>query len=343
MKNKLHTTSRKAWGAMLREIENAKKCVYLEMYIFETDTTESYDFLRILMKKAAQGIKVIIVADAFGSKNLQKEAEKLRNVGIEILFFSHWLRHIHRKVLIIDERTAFIGGVNIGKRFENWNDLHMQVVGKIAKRILKSFSYTYEMSGGKDDAVLAWRKKKFSYKLKFWLVEHIPAKNIHTLRSHYTERIKNAKKNIRIATPYFAPPRWLISLLDDATRKGTEVEILIPEKCDSYLASRINLYYMEKFHSLRIKILLTDKMNHSKLLIIDDEEALVGSQNLDLLSFKLNTEAGIFFKNQKLVSNVLEAYNGWKKDSFLFVPNNYKKGALDYAIAILAKLFFPIL
>ena len=343
MKSKLYTKSTEAWDAMLGAIDQAENSVLIEMYIFEADTAESHDFLGKLKRKSSEGVKIVIVADAFGSKLLQKEADDLRGSGIEIIFFSHWLRHIHRKILVVDGRTAFIGGVNIGKRFENWNDLHLRLGGAIVKRILKSFAYTYEMAGGKDEFVLAWRKRKFSYKLRFWLVEHLPSRNIHTLRRHYAERILGAQKCVRIVTPYFAPPRWLISLLDDAIRRGIGVEILVPEKSDFPFADRINFHYMEKLHPLGIRPFLTKEMNHAKLLIIDDEEALIGSQNLDPLSFEINVEAGIFFKDKALIKELLDTYQNWKNDSVEFVPGRYKKRIVDYAIVLLVKIFYPVL
>ncbi|KKW06926.1 MAG: Cardiolipin synthase [Candidatus Moranbacteria bacterium GW2011_GWE1_49_15] len=344
MRSKLYTKSTKAWDAMIKAIEAAEKSVYIEMYIFENDMAQKHDFWGKLKKKAAEGVRVVVVADAFGSSNLKNDTSRdIEKSGIEIIFFSHWIRRIHRKILIVDENIAFIGGVNIGKRFALWNDLQIRLQGKIAKRLLKSFAYTYEMAGGKDEKILDFRQRKISYKLKFWLVEHLPIRNIHTLRRAYEKKLTGTEKSIFVVTPYFAPPRWLISLLDDAVRRGARVEVLVPEKSDSPLADRINLHYMEKLHSLGIFFFLTKEMNHAKLLVIDEKEALVGSQNLDLLSFELNSEAGIFFKEKILVDEILEIYNNWKEDSTEFVSGQYEKKLTDYAIAALTGLFRPVL
>lgn len=344
MKYKLYTTSLKAWDAMISSINQAKKSIYLEMYIFENDTVASHDFIGKLKQKALNGVKVAIVADAFGSSLLKKEiTHSMKQAGIEFIFFSNWLRHIHRKVLIIDEKIAFVGGVNIGKRFTHWNDLQLKIGGAVVKRILKSFAYTYEMAGGKDENILKFREGKFRTKLKFLLLEHWPTKNIYTLKDHYIEKITNAQKSIRIVTPYFTPPRWLISLLDDAIRRNVNVEILIPKKVDLQIMDLLNYRYIRNLHPLGIKFFLSETMNHSKVLIIDEEEGLIGSQNIDLLSFQLNSEVGIFFKEKKILQELSEIVTEWKNNSIEYEPSHYKMTFMDYTVLGIMKILHPIL
>lgn len=344
MKYSLYSTSIRAWDAMLMAIDQAKKSIYLEMYIFIDDTGKNHDFIGKLKRKASEGVRVVIVADAFGSKELRKETVKeIRETGVELIFFSHWLRHIHRKVLIVDEKIAFIGGVNIGKRFAQWNDLQLKVRGRITKTFLKSFAYTYKMAGGKDIRILNYSKRKLATKLRFWLIEHWPAKNIHTLKNHYIEKISQAKSSIQITTPYFTPPRWLISLLDDAIRRGISVEVIIPEESDLSIINRLNYRYMYNLHQLGIRFFLTKEMNHSKLLIIDGEEGLIGSQNLDLLSFRINSEVGIFFRDRRIMRDLGKIIDQWKADSIKFEPAKYKMQTIDWILLTLLKIFKPIL
>lgn len=344
MRYRLYTTSLKAWDAMLSAIQQAEKSIYLESYIFDDDTRESHDFIGWLEKKAENGLRVIVVVDSFGSKALKNKIEKINQRSkIEFLFFSHWLRHIHRKVLIIDEQIAFVGGVNIGKRFRHWNDLQLKLTGKIVQRFLKSFAYTYAMAGGKNSFVLIYRQKKFAKKLKFWVLEHWPIRNIYSLKRHYIEKINSAQKSILIATPYFTPPRWLISLLDNATNRGVKVEILIPQKVDLKIMDLLNYRFMANLHPLGIHFFVSSAMNHSKLLIIDQKEALIGSQNIDLFSFSLNNEIGVFFRNKKLLHKLLDTVALWKKQSQIFRPQEHQMKLIDYFILAILKIFRPIL
>ncbi|MEI7425896.1 MAG: phosphatidylserine/phosphatidylglycerophosphate/cardiolipin synthase family protein [Candidatus Moraniibacteriota bacterium] len=344
MKYSLHTTSWKAWDAMLRAIDGAQKSIYLEMYIFIDDTNKRHNFIEKLKAKADSGVRVIVVADAYGSKILKEEIAKDNNKSaIEFIFFSHWLRHIHRKILIVDEKIAFVGGVNIGKRFKYWHDLQLEIHGKIVKNLLRSFAYTYTMAGGKNKKILNYREKKLIVKLKFWLLEHWPTKNIYTLKKHYIEKISAANSLIQIATPYFTPPRWLIALLDDAIRRGVVVEILIPKKVDWQIMNLLNFRYMHNLNSLGINFYLAKTMNHSKLLIIDKAEGLIGTQNVDFFSFQLNSEVGIFFREKKLLHELEQVILNWKKHSTKFEPKKYKMRISDYIILALLKVFRPIL
>ena len=300
MKYQLYTTSIRAWDAMLAAIKKAQESICIEMYIFLDDTGLEHDFIGALTQKSLEGVRVTIVADAFGSKNLRKKTiKKLREAGVEIIFFSHWLRHIHRKILIIDEKISFIGGVNIGKHFTTWDDLQLKLGATLSRNLMRSFAYTYAMAGGKNELILAYREKMFGQKFQNWLIEHWPIRNIYTLRNLYMENISKAEKNIRMVTPYFTPPRWLISLLDSAAGRGINVEIIIPKKVDWRIMNRVNYKYMHDLHKFGVHFYLSEKMNHSKLLIIDDSHGIVGSQNLDHLSFSLNNELGLFFKNKK--------------------------------------------
>lgn len=344
MKYRLYTTSWKAWDAMLFAIRHARRSIFLEMYIFLDDTRESHDFIGALREKAREGIRVVVVADAYGSKPLRKETiEDLRFDGVELLFFSDWLRHIHRKILVVDEKTAFMGGVNIGRRFAHWNDLQVRLAGRIVGRILQSFAYTYEMSGGQDVKILAYRDQKFPTRVRLWFIEHWPLRNIYTLKDYYIENIARATKTIRIVTPYLTPPRWLVSLLDTAVQRGVHVEIIIPRKADWVIMDRINYRYADKLTRLGIKIHLSRNMNHAKLLLIDDDAGLLGSQNVDIFSFQINAEAGIFFRNRRLVRELSSVIESWKQDAVRFDSEHYRMSLLDYAVLTLLKLLHPIL
>jgi cardiolipin synthase len=329
---------------MLSAIEQAKKSIYIEMYIFLDDTSASHDFAGQLKKKAREGVRVIIVADAFGSSALKPESiQNLKAAGIEFIFYSNWLRHIHRKIMLVDEKIAFIGGVNIGQQFSKWNDLHLRLTGRVVKPILKSFAYTYGMSGGQDKKILQNREKKFASKLRFWMIEHSPVRNIYSLKDQYLEKITAAQSSIQLVTPYFTPPRWLIALLDNARQRKVRVEIIIPKKTDLPFIDRINHRYMYNLSRTGINFFLTPQMNHAKILLIDQKIGLIGSQNLDHLSFSFNAEAGIFFEEKGLIKELSQTITDWKIEADPFHPKKYKMKAVDYLILILIKIFNPIL
>jgi len=344
MKYKFYTTSEKAWDAMLETIKNSQKYIFLEMYSFVHDI-ETNKFFESLKEKAKSGVKVKIIIDSFGSRGLNsKIIEEIKNAGVELLFFSYFLKRTHKKILAVDDRTAYLGGVNIHKLFQKWNDLQLRVTGPVAKKVARSFARTYQMCGGKDVFVLDYLdKKKFLRKSKLWFLEHGQLGEKSRIKKHYKERIGLAKEKITIVSPYFAPRRWLIGALHQAILRGVNVEIILPKKTDLWISDRVNYYYLLKFYSLGIKFYLQKEMLHAKAMIVDGTEGFVGSQNIDLLSFDYLLEAGMFFTNHKMVAELNQIIQNWKNNSTLFDPKMYKKTWLDRIIAPVIRVFQSII
>lgn len=345
MRYKLYTKSSSAWSAMMSEIKSARKSIYIEMYIFLLDTDGKYDFVSALKEKAVAGVKVVIVADSRGSSELKASIiEDLKSVGIEILFFSDWLRRTHRKIFIIDERISFLGGVNIKKSTSNWHDLSIKIVSPmLTKNILRSFAYTYKMSGGKDQYLLRRTEKGILKTIKSQFLEHWPNQNVYTLKKYYSDALNNAKSKIIIVTPYFTPPRWMMALMESSLKRGVKIEILLPEDTDIKILNKINRAYILKLNNLDIQFYFQNSMNHAKVLLVDDETALIGSQNLDLVSFNLNIESGISINDKKVIEDLKNIIDGWILNSRSVFINKEKISFWDKFFLLLMKFLYPIL
>ena len=174
-------------------------------------------------------------------------------------------------------------------------------------------------------------------KMKDWLVEHFPAKKKFGLKKVYREHISSAENHIVLVTPYFMPKRWLISLLHQAVIRGVSVEILVPKTTDHYTVDRVNYYYMYKLQALGVKFFVEDEMNHAKIMVIDNKEAIVGSQNLDFLSFDMNYEVGIFFKNMEAIGRINRIINEWKTRAQILEKTAYKRQWFDYVLIPIIK------
>lgn len=326
MRYTFYTTSEKAWDAMLFAISGARASVFLEMYIF-ADNTVGYNFFEVLAQKAREGVKVKIIVDSFGSQELdEKTVAKIRAAGAEVLFFSYWLRRTHKKILVVDENTAFVGGVNIHKFFRKWNDLQVRLSGRMVRSIIHSFAKSYRLCGGQDARFLA---------------SH-PAPRLSKkggLKKRYEERLRNARTSIVMVTPYFMPHRWLIGALHQAVLRGISVSVLVPAHTDRWIMNRINYAYITQLHQAGIAFYLQRKMNHAKALLIDGAEGMVGSHNIDPLSFNHNLEAGIFFRDEKMALDLAKIIGEWKRDCVLFHPSMHKKTWFDYILAPLISLF----
>ncbi len=337
------TNSVTTWEAMFGAILGAKESVYLEMYIF-LDDTDGFDFLKLLTEKARSGVRVRIVLDSYGSSGLRKESiATLRNAGAEVYFFSRLLHRIHRKILVVDERVAFIGGVNFHQIARRWDDLAVQVKGKLVLTIIKSFAKIYVECGGKDPVIVAQNKRIVLDKTRTWLVEQFPARNEAGLKNVYKKHIREANKTIILVTPYFMPKRWFIKIIHQAVLRGVTVEVLVPRVTNHFFVDRIGYFFMFKLRKLGVDFYLEPKMNHAKVMIIDGTEGVVGSQNLDFFSFELNGEVGIFFKDQSTIGKLTEIVAEWKKSAILFDPKAYKPQLLDYFLFPFIRIFFRII
>ena len=103
-------------------------------------------------------------------------------------------------------------------------------------------------------------------------MENLPGHKMYRLTEYYKDKIIHAKKSIKITTPYFMPPRWMIALLDDAQRRGVKVEIMIPYDTDIKTLNKINYYYISLLTDMGITFYAIKQMNHAKMMIIDDNE-----------------------------------------------------------------------
>lgn len=321
MRYKIYTRTDKAWDAMLYAISHAKSSILFEMYIFVDDTSDTHDFIEILREKALSGLKVKVIFDAFGSSVSSESVKKLRDAGVELFFYRTLFRVTHRKILVVDERTAFVGGINIKKFFKKWTDLSMKVEGRIVESILKSYAGMYRDCGGRDEFVLKYEKKMNVHKGRIWFLEHHPLKNSFQLKKYYSGRIDLARTNIFIATPYFMPNRWVVKALKRASKRGVKIEIILPLMATHPKAANIsNYHFMHKLYKHGVKFFLTKDMNHSKIMLVDGEEGILGSQNVDILSFDFNMESGVFFTDPDLIRELNQVVEDWKKDSIPYSP-----------------------
>lgn len=343
MRYKFFASSYSTWQAMFEAIKSAQESIYLEMYIFNDDM-QRFDFLNLLKEKASAGIRVRVVLDSFGSSELSKEGvAELRASGAEVYFFSRFLHHIHRKILVVDEEVAFIGGVNFHQVARRWDDLAVKVRGKLVLSITSSFAKVYAECGGQDPRILAENRKIFLPKARTWLIENFPISKNFVLKKIYKKNIGEAKSNITLITPYFMPKHWFIGALHQAVLRGVNVEVLVPKVGNHFIADRIAYFFMFKLSKLGVKFFLLPRMNHAKAMIIDGNEAILGSHNLDFMSFEYNAEVGIFFKEKEAVTELAGIIEGWKKEGELFDSGDYKPTFLDYLLFPVIRLFFRII
>lgn len=319
-----YSRSADAWKAMLEAMKKAKHSIYWESYIVNFDS-KRYNFSGVLKKKAKEGVSVKMVVDSLGSFFINKKlVQDLQKQGVEILFYNRlvpwwnpvkfkhwWLHRNHKKLLIIDNKIAFIGGVNVAKRFKDWWDLQVELKGPIVNYLVKSFAASYRLSGGRDKitypAVFRTSKKKI-FRLS-------PLTSKRIFQKYYKQVFQKAKKNIIIVTPYFIPQLWLIKLIKKTLKRGVKIEIILPRKTDYKIADLVNYSFASLLAQPGINFFLTKKMNHAKVVMMDNQEAAVGSHNFDISSFHYNLEIGVAFKQKDMIGSLKHLIEIWKRFS----------------------------
>ncbi|MEK7508930.1 MAG: phosphatidylserine/phosphatidylglycerophosphate/cardiolipin synthase family protein [Patescibacteria group bacterium] len=338
------STVKDALDAMYKEIQQAKKSVYWETYIFENDDA-GRRFIELLCAKAREGVEVKVILDGFGSFWMaEKMMEKLEKSGAEVLYFNplqlsgiwggirRWLERNHRKVLIVDETVGFIGGVNVDEESRDWFDLHVRVTGQIVSGLLKYFGRTYLASGG-----VVNRIKYFLYlpivKQRYWrLMWHRPRENYSSIHNVYIKAIQSAKKSLTLVSPYFLPDSKIISALAEAKRKGVKINLILPKETDHRLLTYAGRTYWSVLYNLGIKVYLVKKMIHAKAMMVDDKWAMVGSSNFDAQTFYRSYETNLIFTSQQMIKDLKVIFKGWRKQSRLFRPVKWARRSLFHRV-----------
>jgi len=310
---------------MYEAIRRAKRSIYLETYVFR-NTVPGLDFIEVIADRARAGVKVVIVLDGFSVFFSGGEIKKiLTPLGGEVMFFKRWFHRIHRKLLIVDEKIAFIGGVNFGRRMAGWWDLHAKIEGRFAKSLFRSFAYSYKVCGGKDPHLLALAKQTSYQKArikmrraKHRLLEHWPFKGKRALKDYYIQSIRGAKERVMIATQYFLPHKWLVRELLMAKKRGIKIEIILPEESDWLIMTLANIGFVRELHPKGIDFHFTKTFLHAKVLLIDNHEGMVGTNNIDALSFDFNVEASVIFNRKDMVGDLRKILDEWKASAVSF-------------------------
>jgi cardiolipin synthase len=352
-----------AYDAKLEAIRNAKHHVHLEYFIFQPDGS-GCAFIDALAERARSGVEVRLLYDAMGSYRLSNRLVRtLRRSGGKCEPFLPLFNPLrkrtqvnlrnHRKILVVDGKIAFTGGLNIGdeylgknKYFGFWRDTHMRIEGPAAKDLQRIFVEDWDFASGE----LVHGSRYFP-KLEGrdgWPVQVVqsgPDQELKSIREIYFAGILRAQKRLWIASPYFVPDSGLRDALILAGHSGIDVRLLglsHPDKWLPYLAGR---YYWTDMLAAGVKVYqYTKGMMHSKLMLIDGEWASVGTANLDTRSLYLNFEENCLLYDARAVAELEAAF---LRDLETAVPlelESYLRRPLPTRLAEnVCRLFSPIL
>lgn len=305
------------------EIASAREHVHLEYYIFQPDRTGTA--LRdALVERALAGVKVRLLLDAVGSGSTTRAFLKpLRDAGGEIAWFHpmrlHWFwqrpwlnLRSHRKIVVIDGRVGFTGGINITDEEDEslgdsaYRDLHLRLEGDVVRSLQLVFLEDWAYATGAPPPQITFPPSDPGTILAQVLVSgpDSPWEAIHRL---HVSAIHAARTRVWLVTPYFVPGEAAMMALTSAALGGLDVRLLVPKNTDSRLVTNAARSYFDDLMAAGVTILeYGPRMLHTKALLCDDNLAIIGSANFDHRSFRLNFESSVMFRDSTLVGDLAD-------------------------------------
>ncbi|MFF2885365.1 cardiolipin synthase [Paenibacillus sp. NPDC057967] len=308
-RTKILTNGEATFEAILHAMESARDHIHLDYYTIRNDGI-GRRFLDILTDKARKGIEVRVVYDGIGSMKLDDEyVQSLHKAGAAYACFAppRWTlldRKLnyrnHRKIAIIDGRIGFIGGINIGDEYIGldpklgfWRDTHIQVQGDAVHYLQETFMQDWQLAKGERLERLEryMPETTITDGERVLIVPGEPGTNEQEVVGALFAAMSSAQSRIFAATPYFIPDPAIAMSLRIAAGRGLDVKLIIPGIADSKLVLLASLSYVHDMLEAGVRIFRYQKgFIHSKVLIVDDELASVGTANLDMRSLYSNYE-----------------------------------------------------
>jgi cardiolipin synthase len=315
-----------AFEAMIEVIRSARHHIHLETYIFEADATGRL-FLEALAQKAREGVEVRLLYDAMGSYRLARRLLTclVRSGGRCSVFLPINLlrRRVqvnlrnHRKILVVDGRVGFLGGLNIGEeyrgkdpRYGYWRDTHLQLEGPAVQEIQRVFSEDWDFAANEDlHGPVYFPPPQAAGPYTVQVIDSGPDRELKSIREMYFAAILRARQRVWIATPYFVPDAGLLDALRLAGHLGLDVRLLGQYRPDKWIPFFASRYYWSEVLEAGVKVYqYTKGMMHSKVVLVDGQWASVGSANLDNRSLHLNFEVNCLVYSPKAVDELEAAF-----------------------------------
>ncbi|MGO3779913.1 MAG: cardiolipin synthase [Enterococcus viikkiensis] len=321
------------------DLEAAKSNIHVEYYAFFNDHIGNR-FLRILEKKAAEGVEVRMIYDPWGSpKTNRKFFETLIKNGGQVTPFitsknilakTRLNYHLHRKIVVIDGQIGWTGGFNVGdqylgesERFGRWRDTHGRIEGTASFTLQEIFIRDWNASVANKEDRMAYFPEYFVLPEKE-IKKGVPMQIVadgpdsaeeQIIKDGFVRLILSAEKSVWIQSPYLVSDETMISAILIAVRSGIDVRIMVPNIPDHPFIYRATQYYANFLHQRGVKIYhYADGFIHAKTIVVDDELATFGSTNQDIRSYELNFEVSSFIYDPAVAKQFKEIFEADMKN-----------------------------
>jgi cardiolipin synthase len=349
------------FNALCKAIREAKHHIHLEYYIYQPD--DAGKLLRdLLLQKAAEGVKVRLLLDAIGCWNWSRAFRKTFEDGkVNVAFHmpvlpwrGRWRVNFrnHRKIAVIDGEIGFTGSENIGDEYRGrrkkfaWRDTHLRIQGPAVQQLQDIFVEDWH------DAT----REDLTDESYFPAIEPIgseiaqvipsgPDTNTHAMHHLLLAAVGGARRSVSVITPYFAPDTTMLLAFQSAAYRGVRVQLLIPSKTDQFLVLWAGRSFYPEMMEAGVEIREYDRaMLHSKVMVVDDSWALVGSANMDQRSFRINFEVTTILYEEALAHDLQDDFDArWAEGRPIDHKGRNRPGFGETILLGLARLASPIL
>jgi cardiolipin synthase len=306
---------KESFDSIFDAVRRAERSICLQFYIFRNDETGAA-LSELLKQKSRDGVKVYLLYDHFGSFGTPRSFWKeMSQAGVHIRASHpfkwtapfHYVHRDHRKLIVIDSKKAFTGGLNIAneysgfhlrRRSRGWRDTGIMVEGPVVKELLDTFKRSWTTWRGKRIFLNETGEEK-TVKEPNVGIPALPifvysGKGRKRMRSLLRYSVENAKTEILLTTAYFTPSRRMIAVLEGAVKRGAKVSLLVPGKSDIPAASYAGRAFFTRLLRSGVDIYTyRGEMLHAKTYLFDQRWSIVGSTNLDYQSLMYNDEGNI--------------------------------------------------
>ena len=314
---KLLMSGQEKFADLFSAIRQARHHIHLEYFNFRNDSIGDALF-DLLAEKAAEGVEVRAMFDAFGNwsnnKPLRnKHLKAIRKRGIEIVKFdpitfpyvNHVLHRDHRKIVVIDGQIGYTGGMNVADYYLNglpkigqWHDMHVRIEGDAVRYLQGIFLTMWNRETGQHvggPEYFADIDIPDEIAEEVAIVDRVPRETPRSISHAYAAAIDSAKQVIRIINPYFVPTKSIRRALKNALKRNVRVEIMIPSVSDVPFTPEAALYFVHKLMKRGARIyLFNGGFHHSKVMTVDDAYCTVGTANLNSRSLRYDYETNAF-------------------------------------------------
>jgi cardiolipin synthase len=304
-------------------ISRAEKVLLIQFYIIHDDEL-GREFARRLIERANAGVTIYLLYDDVGCFWLPRAyKQRLRDAGIRIHGFNHRHRILrflgptriqyrnHRKIVLVDGKEAWIGGLNVGdeymgrsKRFGRWRDTHVRLKGPAALAAELSFREDWQWATGEELSNLPTSTEPAGDQ-SVLIMPTGPADELESCAIAFDDVMGQSQKRLWIVSPYFVPDTSMETALFAASMRGVDVRILIPEKPDHWIVWLASISYAYRMVRHGVAVYrYPEGFLHEKVILMDDKLAGVGTVNFDNRSFRINFEITMWFTHERMIKDV---------------------------------------